>query len=61
LRQPVTQAQFEFARIVDAALAGQDRELFTELSSRIDASLSWIPFAVTRWILEKPDSEIGRG
>jgi hypothetical protein len=36
-RRPVTDAQFEFAKIVDKAFATQNQRLFSELSRTTDA------------------------
>jgi hypothetical protein len=60
-RRPVTDAQFQFAEIVDKAFAAQDRTLLEELSCRTDAPLPWIPAAVTRWLQERPDPVSGLG
>ncbi len=60
-RQPVTEAQFRFAEVVDEAFANQDLELFSELACSPDAPLPWIPAAVTRWFQEHPDPETGLG
>jgi hypothetical protein len=60
-RQSVTADQFGFAERVDRAFALQDIAAFIELSSCLDASLPWIPAAVTRWLKEQPDQETGLG
>jgi hypothetical protein len=60
-RRPVTDAQFQFAKVVDMAFATQDQTLFDELSRRADAPLPWVPAAVTRWLQEQPDPVTGLG
>ncbi|MCB2180825.1 MAG: DUF1835 domain-containing protein [Desulfobulbaceae bacterium] len=60
-RRPVTDAQFQFAKIVDQAFATQDRTLLMQLSSETDAPLPWIPAAVKRWLQELPDPATGLG
>lgn len=60
-RQPVTDAQFTFAKIVDKAFATQDLALLTDLSCRAGAPLPWIPAAASRWLQEQPDSVTGLG
>jgi len=60
-RRWVTDAQFRFAEIVDLSFARQDVERFSELASRVDAPLPWIPAAVTRWLQEQPDEVTGLG
>jgi hypothetical protein len=60
-RQPVTDAQFRFAGIVDKAFADQDDAAFSELALMPDAPLPWIPAAVARWLAEKPDPQTGLG
>lgn len=60
-RQPVTDAQFEFAVHVDKAFAVQDFSALTELSQSKDAPLPWIPAAVSRWLQEHPDPVTGLG
>ena len=59
--RPVTDAQFQFAKVVDHAFAVQDTEVLAELSRRAHAPLPWIPAAVTRWLQEQPDPETGLG
>ena len=58
---PVTDAQFAFAKVVDASFAYQDQDKFGELSQLADAPLPWIPAAVKRWLAEQPDSVTGLG
>ena len=60
-RQPVTDAQFRFAVRVDEAFATRDFGMFTELAQETNASLPWIPAAVTRWLQERPDPVTGLG
>ena len=60
-RRPVTEAQFQFARLVDLAFASQDPILLHELSCRANAPLPWVPAAVTRWLQEQPDPATGLG
>ena len=60
-RLPVTDAQYQFAKVVDKAFAVQDLGLFAELSRKVDAPLPWIPAAVKRWLQEQPDPESGLG
>jgi hypothetical protein len=60
-RLPVTQEQFNFAALVDKALATQSSALLAELSAMTEAPLPWIPAAVTRWIQEQPDPTSGLG
>lgn len=60
-RQPVTDSQFRFAVQVDEAFANQDSGVLTELSHTINASLPWIPAALTRWLQERPDPVTGLG
>jgi hypothetical protein len=60
-RQPVTDAQFDFAVGVDWAFATQDFGALTELSQMTDAPLPWVPAAVARWLQERPDSASGLG
>jgi len=60
-RRPVTDAQFQFAKVVDKAFAIQDPKLFAELSRSADVPLPWIPDAVTRWLHEQPDPATGLG
>jgi hypothetical protein len=60
-RQPVTDAQFDFAVQVDGAFATQDTGVLIELSKMTDAPLPWIPAAVVRWLQERPDSVTGLG
>lgn len=60
-RQPVTDEQFQFAKVVDEAFATQDSSMLAELSHRIDPPLPWIPAAVTRWLQERPDPATGLG
>lgn len=60
-RQPVADAQFEFAVRVDGAFATQDAGVLSELCQMTDAPLPWIPAAVVRWLQERPDSVTGLG
>jgi Domain of unknown function (DUF1835) len=60
-RCPVTDAQLQFAKLVDMAFASQDLTLLDEISHRADAPLPWIPAAVTRWLQEQPDPTTGLG
>ena len=60
-RRPVTDEQFQFARIVDEAFANQDKISFSKLSRMTDAPIPWIPPAVKRWLQEQPDPETGLG
>jgi len=60
-RRPVTDAQFQFAKLVDMAFASQDPILLDELSRTANAPLPWIPAAVTRWLQEQPDPVTGLG
>jgi hypothetical protein len=60
-RRPVTDAQFQFAKLVDIAFASQDLSLLDELSRRANAPLPWIPAALTRWLQEQPDLVTGLG
>ena len=60
-RQPVTDAQFQFAVHVDRAFATQNFSALTELAQARDAPLPWIPAAVSRWLQEHPDPVTGLG
>ncbi len=60
-RRPVTDAQFQFAKVADKAFADQDLPLLTELSLRVDAPLPWVPAAVKRWLQELPEPVTGLG
>ena len=60
-RQPVTGAQFSFARQVDQAFARQDVHALTEFSQMTDAPLPWLPAAAARWLQEQPDPATGLG
>jgi hypothetical protein len=60
-RQPVTDAQFQFAVHVDKAFAIQDVSALTELAQARDAPLPWVPAAVSRWLQERPDPVTGLG
>jgi hypothetical protein len=60
-RRPVTDAQFQYAKVVDRAFATQNPALLAELSRKADAPLPWIPAAVTRWLQEQPDPTTGLG
>jgi hypothetical protein len=58
-RQPLNTHQFLFAERVDRAFALQDQSAFKELSGLSEATLPWVPAAVTRWIQEQPDRVTG--
>ncbi|MBI5018335.1 MAG: hypothetical protein HZB55_22965 [Deltaproteobacteria bacterium] len=60
-RRPVTDAQVQFARLVDRAFALQDLGDLAELALTADAPLPWIPAAAARWLQEQPDPETGLG
>jgi len=60
-RLPITDAQFQFAKVADKAFATQNPTLLPELSRKVDAPLPWIPAAVTRWLQEQPDPATGLG
>jgi Domain of unknown function (DUF1835) len=60
-RQPVTDAQFQFAVHVDEAFAAHDFSALSELAQARDAPLPWIPAAVRRWLQERPDPVTGLG
>lgn len=60
-RRPVTDAQFNFAAQVDAAFATQEFGALSALSRITDAPLPWVPAAVDRWLLERPDHATGLG
>jgi hypothetical protein len=60
-RQPVTDAQYEFATRVDQAFANQDDRRLAELSEITNAPLPWVPAAVARWLKERPSSVTGLG
>jgi len=60
-RLPVTAAQFRFGAVVDEAFATQNSTLLVKLASRVDAPLPWVPAAVRRWLLERPDAKTGLG
>jgi hypothetical protein len=60
-RRPVSQAQFDYSRIVDLAFANRDQTLLSELAGQVGAPLPWIPSAVTRWLQELPDPATGLG
>lgn len=60
-RRPVTDAQYQFAILVDRAFATQDSVLLSKLAEETDAPLPWIPAAVTRWLRERPDPATGLG
>lgn len=60
-RRAVTDAQFQYAIIVDRAFATQDPALLAELSQTTEAPLPRVPTAVTRWIKEQPDPATGLG
>ena len=60
-RRLVTDAQFEFATLVDKAFANQDIALLTKLSAMTDAPLPQVPAAAMRWLQEQPDPTTGLG
>lgn len=60
-QNPVTDEQFTYAAVVDAAFANQDTVLFAELSEMTCAPLPWVPAAVKRWLQEQPDPDSGLG
>jgi hypothetical protein len=60
-RRPVSQAQFDYSRIVDRAFANRDQTLLGELAGQAGAPLPWIPSAVARWLQEQPDPATGLG
>ncbi len=60
-RRPVTDEQFQFAKVVDRAFAVQDQTVFKVLSQRTGAPLPWIPAAIRRWLQEQPDPDTGLG
>jgi hypothetical protein len=60
-RQPVTDAQFDFAGQVDGAFATQDSGVLSALSRMNDAPLPWIPAAAARCLQERPDPVTGLG
>ncbi len=60
-RRAVTDAQFQYAILVDKALATQDPAVLSELSQAPEAPLPWIPAAVKRWLEEQPDPATGLG
>jgi len=60
-RLPVTEAQFDFAVLVDKAFASRNPVMLKEISAMQEAPLPWIPAAVTRWIQEQPDPASGLG
>ena len=60
-RHPITDAQFQFAKVADKAFASQDLPLLTELSHRTDAPLPWVAAATMRWLQERPARPTGLG
>lgn len=52
---------FRFAERVDRTFALQDQAEFKKLSNLTDAPLPWVPAAVTRWMMENPESSTGLG
>ncbi len=60
-RRPVTEAQFEYAQIVDRAFATQDAMLLAKLALNFEVALPWVPAAATRWLQERPAPETGMG
>jgi hypothetical protein len=60
-RRTVTEDQFRYAERVDVAFAGQDASELAGLSAETDPPLPWVPAAVKRWLLERPDPESGLG
>lgn len=60
-RQEVSDAQFQFAEVVDRAFACQDLSQFTAVSRSTSVPLPWVPAAVVRWLQEWPDPVSGLG
>ena len=60
-RRPVTDAQFQFALVVDRAFACRDASLLRELSKMADAPLPRVPAGAARWLQEQPDPATGLG
>ena len=60
-RQPVTDAQFNFAVLVDEAFATQDVEALSELTRATGVPLPGVPAAAARWLQERPDPVAGMG
>ncbi len=60
-RRAVTADQFRYAERVDTAFALQDASGLSGLAANADAPLPWVPAAVKRWLLEKPDNDTGLG
>ncbi|MGB3209341.1 MAG: hypothetical protein WBB19_01415 [Desulforhopalus sp.] len=60
-RREVTEAQFQFAQVVDSAFARQDFFQLDEISEKSAAPLPWVPAAAARWIQEQPDPVTGLG
>jgi len=60
-RHPVTEAEFQFAVVVDRAFATQGPALLSKLAKETDAPLPWIPAAAARWLQEVPDPATGLG
>ena len=59
-RRPVSAEQFAFAALVDKAFALQDKTAFNQISNYINPPLARVPAAVKRWLLEIPDTGLGR-
>ncbi len=60
-RRPVTEAQFRFAQIVDAAFSALDSMELAKLALHADAPLPFVPAAAARWLQEQPDPATGMG
>ena len=60
-RRQVTEAEFDFALVVDRAFATQDPSQFAKLSDTADAPLPWLPAAVILRLQERPDPATGLG
>jgi len=61
MRKPVTTAQFQFAKKVDAAFATQNFGILNEMAIKKDLPLPWVSNAAKRWIEEQPNSKTGLG
>jgi len=59
--RPVTDAQYESAVRVDECFATQDFDAFADTTEATNAPLPWVPAAITRWLLERPDPVTGLG
>ena len=60
-RQPVTDSQYAFAKIVDQAFATKNLTLLAKLATDTTAAIKWIPAAASRWLQEQPDPITGLG